>query len=83
MDAPLPPGGRAAHRDAEAARPRPPRRAAAASLRDGLAGLHLDTVELGPAWEDVLDPAGGDLEVFEACAKEIADLLHVVIPRLR
>jgi protein-tyrosine-phosphatase len=46
-------------------------------------GLHLDTVDLEPVWEDVLDPAGGDLDVFHACAKEIADLLHEVIPRLR
>jgi protein-tyrosine phosphatase len=50
-------------------------------LRERLAALHLDTVEL-EAWEDVLDPAGGDLDVFQACAKEIADLLHDVIPRL-
>ena len=33
-------------------------------------------------WEDVYDPAGGDLEVFLECAREIADLLHRVIPRL-
>jgi protein-tyrosine-phosphatase len=50
-------------------------------LRDRLEPLHLDTAEL-EAWEDVLDPAGGDLDVFQACAKEIADLLHEVIPRL-
>jgi protein-tyrosine-phosphatase len=52
-----------------------------APLRDRLSSLHLDTVEL-EEWEDVLDPAGGDLEVFQACATEIADLLHDVIPRL-
>jgi protein-tyrosine-phosphatase len=50
-------------------------------LRDRLARLHLDSVEL-EAWEDVVDPAGGDLDVFRECAKEIADLLHDVIPRL-
>ena len=33
-------------------------------------------------WEDVVDPAGGDLDVFVACAREIADLLHELIPRL-
>ena len=38
-------------------------------------------VELEP-WEDVVDPAGGDLDVFVACAREIADLLHELIPRL-
>jgi protein-tyrosine-phosphatase len=52
-----------------------------APLRERLAALHLDAVEL-EAWEDVLDPAGGDLDVFQACAKEIADLVHDVIPRL-
>ena len=51
-------------------------------LRERLADLQLDQVELEP-WEDVLDPAGGDLDVFLACAKEIADLLHEVIPRLK
>jgi len=50
-------------------------------LRDRLAVLELDRVDLQP-WEDVLDPAGGDLDVFQDCAKEIADLLHDVIPRL-
>jgi protein-tyrosine-phosphatase len=53
-----------------------------AHLRDRLAALHLDTIELEPQWEDVSDPAGGDLDVFLGCAKEIADLLHAVIPRL-
>jgi hypothetical protein len=52
-------------------------------LRDRLAPLHLDEVELEPGWEDVVDPAGGDLDVFQDCAKEIADLLHEVIPRLK
>jgi protein-tyrosine phosphatase len=56
--------------------------AGAAPLRQRLRDLHLDQVEL-EAWEDVLDPAGGDLDVFHDCAQEIADLLHEVIPRLR
>ena len=43
--------------------------------------MHLDDVKLEP-WEDVIDPAGGDLDVFVACAREIADLLHEIIPRL-
>jgi protein-tyrosine phosphatase len=47
-----------------------------------VAGLALAEVEL-ETWEDVADPAGGDLEEFHACAQEIADLLHRVIPRLR
>jgi len=50
-------------------------------LGDRLAAMKLDEVELEP-WEDVLDPAGGDLDVFLDCAREIADLLHSVIPRL-
>jgi protein-tyrosine-phosphatase len=43
--------------------------------------MRLQDVEL-EVWEDVSDPAGGDIEVFLACAREIADLLHQVIPRL-
>jgi protein-tyrosine-phosphatase len=50
-------------------------------LWDRLQPMHLDTVELEP-WEDVVDPAGGDLDVFLECAREIADLLHELIPRL-
>jgi protein-tyrosine phosphatase len=47
-----------------------------------LEGLHLADVEL-EAWEDVVDPAGGEVEEFHSCAREIAELLHAVIPRLR
>jgi hypothetical protein len=43
--------------------------------------MRLQEVRLEP-WEDVADPAGGDLDVFLACAREIAELLHAVIPRL-
>jgi protein-tyrosine-phosphatase len=43
--------------------------------------MRLQAVELEP-WEEVVDPAGGDLDVFIACAREIADLLHELIPRL-
>ena len=50
-------------------------------LADRLAGMRLHEVELEPT-EDVLDPAGGDLDVFLDCAHEIAELLHAVIPRL-
>jgi protein-tyrosine-phosphatase len=48
---------------------------------DRLERLHLDHVELEP-WEDVVDPAGGDLDIFVGCAREIADLVHEIIPRL-
>ncbi len=50
-------------------------------LVDRLAAMQLADVQL-EATEDVLDPAGGDLDVFLECAQEIATLLHVVIPRL-
>ena len=50
-------------------------------LADRLARMRLHEVELEPT-EDVLDPAGGDLDVFLDCAHEIAELLHAVIPRL-
>jgi protein-tyrosine-phosphatase len=43
-------------------------------LDSRLAALGLDTVELG-AWEDVHDPAGGDLPEFEACVREIDELM--------
>ena len=43
--------------------------------------MRLHEVMLEPD-EDVVDPAGGDLDVFLDCAREISDLLHAVIPRL-
>jgi protein-tyrosine-phosphatase len=52
-----------------------------APLWERLATLRLHEVMLEPG-EDVVDPAGGDLEVFKECAQEIADLLHDLIPRL-
>ena len=39
------------------------------------------SVELEP-WEDVADPAGGDLPEFEACAREIHDLLVDLAPAI-
>ena len=53
----------------------------ATPLVDRVAGMNLHEVQLEPG-EDVMDPAGGDLDVFLDCAREIADLLHAVIPRL-
>jgi protein-tyrosine-phosphatase len=52
-----------------------------APLAERLAALALADVELDP-WEDVADPAGGDLPVFEACAQEIHDLLVRLAPAL-
>jgi protein-tyrosine-phosphatase len=44
--------------------------------------VRLDEVALEP-WEDVADPAGGELPEFEACAREIRDLLVRLAPALR
>ena len=47
-----------------------------------VASLHLADTEL-EHWEDVDDPAGGDLPEFEACAAEIQGLLRTLAPTLR
>jgi protein-tyrosine-phosphatase len=49
-------------------------------LRERVAALALGGAELEP-WEDVGDPAGGELEEFETCAREIDELLLDVLPR--
>ncbi len=53
----------------------------ATTLAARVAALDLAAVDL-EAWEDVEDPAGGDLPEFEACAREIHDLLEQVLPRI-
>jgi len=50
-------------------------------LATRVGALGLSDVEI-EAWEDVEDPAGGDLPEFEACAREIRDLLDEVLPRI-
>jgi protein-tyrosine-phosphatase len=52
-----------------------------ATFRERIASLGLADVELEPA-EDVEDPAGGDLPVFRACAREIHDLIDLLVPEL-
>ncbi|MFF7242692.1 hypothetical protein ACFZBU_02215 [Embleya sp. NPDC008237] len=47
-----------------------------------LAGLDLGSVELEPDWEDVVDPGGGEVADFVACAHELAALMHDLLPRL-
>ncbi|HEU5302533.1 MAG TPA: hypothetical protein VFW06_09890 [Acidimicrobiia bacterium] len=47
--------------------------------RVGALGLEAAAIE---GWEDVDDPAGGDLPEFEACAREIDDLLTRLLPLL-
>ncbi len=50
-------------------------------LADRVAALDLATVEL-EAWEEVVDPGGGDADVFAACAVEVADLVAQLAARL-
>jgi protein-tyrosine phosphatase len=51
------------------------------SFGERLAALHLAAAELA-SWEDVEDPAGGDLPIFRACAHEISDLVDQLVPEL-
>ena len=44
------------------------------SLPERVAALDLAAVELEP-WEDVDDPAGGEIDVFERCAQEVVALI--------
>jgi protein-tyrosine phosphatase len=46
-----------------------------------VAGLRLDEIALEP-WEDIEDPAGGELPEFEACAREIHELVQQLAPAL-
>jgi len=43
--------------------------------------LDLANVASAP-WEEVVDPAGGEQEVFDACIAEIAGLLDSFLPRV-
>lgn len=54
----------------------------AVPLVDRVATLSLDEVDI-EAWEEVVDPAGGDQAVFDACLIEISGLLDELLPRLR
>ena len=47
----------------------------------GLSQLGLAGVELGP-WEEIEDPAGGDVDIFHACAAEVFDLTAKLVARL-
>jgi protein-tyrosine phosphatase len=51
-------------------------------LPERLAALSLAGVDLEP-WEEVEDPAGGDLEVVVACATEVAALVDELAAALR
>jgi protein-tyrosine phosphatase len=43
--------------------------------------MRLGEVEL-EAWEEVVDPGGGDAEEFAACAREVTELVDELVPRL-
>jgi protein-tyrosine-phosphatase len=47
------------------------------TLQQRLDALRLDEVEL-EAWEDVDDPAGGEVEDFHGCAAEIVELVALL-----
>jgi protein-tyrosine-phosphatase len=51
------------------------------SLAERIVALRLADVELGE-WEEVVDPGGGDADVFAACAAEVVDLVSALAPRL-
>ena len=51
-------------------------------LAERVAELHLADVELAP-WEEVVDPGGGEVEAFTACAREVVDLVDELVHRLR
>jgi protein-tyrosine-phosphatase len=50
-------------------------------LAQRIGDLHLDEVELGE-WEEVVDPGGGEAEVFVACAHEVVALVDALVARL-
>jgi len=51
------------------------------TLEAQVATMRLDEVALEP-WEEVVDPGGGETDVFVACAQEIDALVADVAPRL-
>lgn len=53
----------------------------AGSLAEQVAALDPRSVEL-EAWEEVVDPGGGEADVFAACAREIDELVHALAERL-
>lgn len=51
------------------------------SLHERIKKLNLAEVEI-ESWEEVVDPASGDQEVFDLCAAEIDRLINQLIDRL-
>jgi len=52
------------------------------SLAERVAELRLADIELRP-WEEVVDPGGGEVEAFIACAQEVVPLVDELAARLR
>lgn len=52
-----------------------------ATLGERIAELELAATEFEP-WEEVIDPAGGELPVFQAAAAEIDDLIRRFCPKI-
>jgi protein-tyrosine-phosphatase len=50
-------------------------------LAERVAELELGSAELG-AWEEVVDPGGGEVEAFTACAYEVVELIEQLAARL-
>jgi hypothetical protein len=50
-------------------------------LAERVERLRLSEVQL-EAWEEVVDPGGGDADVFAACAREVTELVDQLVPRL-
>lgn len=51
------------------------------SIRDQVLALGAADVELGD-WEEVVDPGGGEIDVFAECARQIDALVEELAPRL-
>ncbi len=51
------------------------------SIRDQVLALCAGVAELGD-WEEVVDPGGGEIDVFAACARQIDELIEELAPRL-
>jgi protein-tyrosine phosphatase len=50
-------------------------------LADRLAKLGLADAALDPAWEDVEDPGGQEVDAYLSCAAEIEQLMREALPR--
>ena len=51
-------------------------------IAERLNALALHTVVLEP-WEEIVDPGGGEVDDFIACAHEVVTLIDRIVDRLR